>query len=110
MKTVKQVLTEARELISDKSRWTQQASARDGGGNWVAENSARACQWCAQGAVYCVGGTGPAMVSTLETAFRLLAQASPVGSGNRVVRTNDELGHEATLAMFDRAIAAAGDQ
>lgn len=46
-----EVLTRARELISEEHRWTQYAYARDKEGICVESTSPKAACWCARGAI-----------------------------------------------------------
>jgi len=109
MKTVKQVLTEARELISDPERWTTGIYAVDADGNDVVSTDPKACKWCSIGAVY-----NKAFLSCLpsDEEYTLAARsesalrrgAFEVHKENAITLVNDKMGHGASLQMFDKAI------
>jgi hypothetical protein len=91
-----EVLRAARSVIADKSRWYV-------GGYYALDDRGHECEpldegaiaWCAVGAVVKVEGEfGPAYTALYSNNAR------------SVTRTNDTGDHVATLAMFDRAIAA----
>lgn len=42
----------AHELLSDESKWTQKALARNSKGDYCFEQSPDAVQWCTVGAIY----------------------------------------------------------
>ena len=95
MKTVKQILIEARELISDPARWTQGEMARDKNGDACIISHGIA--FCSIGAINHVGILQPLKK---DAAYEVLRS---------VVRTyvsewNDTHAHEEVLAAFDRAI------
>jgi hypothetical protein len=99
--TTAEVLQKARDLIADESRWTHGYYARDEQGFDVEPNEPSATCWCALGAVYHVLDTtedealdGPAAIKALYLDERV------------PVEINDVDGHEAVLALYDRAIAA----
>lgn len=98
------VLRQARELITDSERWTQNEFARDFRGTAVSPRSELAVCWCAMGAVSRVGDNKFWLrVETkryLEIASQELFETFPE-------RVNDTLGHEAVLRMYDRAIELA---
>jgi hypothetical protein len=50
-KTVLQVLIEAKELLSDPSRWTKGGYARDKLGHKIGPRNDAACSWCIEGAL-----------------------------------------------------------
>jgi hypothetical protein len=99
MITVREVLCKARKLISDKKHWCR--------GAWH-QKRAGVDQYCALGALHEIGkgsdGNTNAIVNkTLGAASRELYSTD-------IVNVNDDLGHEATLKMFDRAIEMACDK
>lgn len=95
-------LREARELISDKSHWTQGANAKTEDGKEVPFHSSLAFKFCVAGACEKVKAVGWAF--PLENAAEYLY---PDYLGPRTV--NDQLGHEAALALLDYAIAEVED-
>ncbi len=98
------VLREARELISDPKRWTQGAISRDASGGEIAPSSERAVCWCSLGAIERIAEAGSYFATS---AYYLLYLQAEKANGLSVSSTNDELGHEAVLRMFDAAIASA---
>lgn len=92
-------LKRARELISDRSKWTQGVMARDADGKPVLPEDSSAACWCATGALRAVAPTSEVRLAALAR----LAVSSRVDDPATV---NDRLGYTATLKMFDDAIAA----
>jgi hypothetical protein len=117
MKTIKQILTEARDLISDPSRWMQNDLAADDTGLTVAPNDQSACQWCADGALHKVIGytlryrSDPGFAEHSAACDHLAAAARELfGCGfvwvNDGARGEDETeAHANILKVFDHAIA-----
>jgi hypothetical protein len=99
-----QVLRRAREIISDPGRWTQGTFARDEDGNSCDPRDDFACRWCALGAVTKAAVILGADDGIGSGAVDLLYEAQPLAT---VVAINDIQGHEAILALFDRALEAA---
>ena len=113
-------LREARELLADPERWTQEAFARNHLHWQVDAGSENACCFCAIGALHRV-----TRVHTVEAADanyyvlrRILADAVRASKlseteqrykcdGTLIVAWNDAPGrkHEEVLAVFDKAIA-----
>jgi hypothetical protein len=97
------VIRRAREIISDPVKWTQGSFARDKYGNTIEPISPYACRWCALGAIARAAkdldvrpGDGAAAVDRLYD----------ISDGMRtVVSINDNAGHAAILALFDKALA-----
>ena len=115
MTTTKGYLTAARAKIADKSNWTKHVLARDANGNDkpsdhpLANNKfwggldgryPQACQWCAMGAVQAV--TPVEHEQDANTALSIAARQ--LHNGYSIPEVNDELGHAAVLACFDKAI------
>jgi len=97
-----EVIRRAREIISDPTKWTQGTYARDKYGNCTDPGMENACRWCALGAVVQASielgvddGIGSASVDRLIDA-----------AGGPVTTINDNQGHAAVLALFDKAIAS----
>jgi len=102
------VLREARELISDPKRWTRAELARDATQHGVRANSVGATCWCALGAVLKVTDTKLAYQVWDFPATKVLMRAAKSEFGPYdIPAVNDLLGHEATIRMFDAAIASA---
>lgn len=94
------VLKAARELISDESRWTQQAMARDVSGKHVFSYDARATRWCSMGAINKASGfTGDRIPDAAMEASLAIGRVV-----FDVVKFNDSSRHAEVLAAFDRAI------
>ena len=110
-----QLLRDARGLIADPAAHTTGLLARNAAGFQVHPSHPEACQWCAAGALYRLGGVKgeePRPQSVKEALEALAAQSTigrPYDRGRFplliVAATNDH-SHAATLAMFDAAIAA----
>lgn len=118
----KQILTAARNLIADPAHWTRETVARDKRGRPTEPYNPNACQFCALGALTAVFYQADPLACTAaevneldrahEQAKRALRIAGEAGFGVNsftISRVNDQLGHEATLKMFDAAIAALPD-
>lgn len=102
------VLREARELISDPKRWTQNHFARDRRGEFISPIHPEAVCFCAGGALAKVDGTSFHNSEAHSSAWEALRHASKSLFGNSdPADVNDELGHAAVLRMFDAAIASA---
>jgi hypothetical protein len=96
-------LKAARELISDPSRWTQGAAARNDAGNETNSTSPDATCFCSLGAITKVVG---APGERRRVVKNLLREGLPEGHSYIAV-FNDTHTHEEVLAVFDRAIAHA---
>lgn len=98
-------LKKAKALIQNRKRWIQGTPARDAKGYTCNPRSKAAVYFCAIGAVV--------RVTKSKKPFDFLLAASEVqpiagfDENYPIWGTNDERGHKATLAMFDRAIAIA---
>jgi hypothetical protein len=118
---MKDYLIAARAKIADPTNWTQNAFARDVYGSEKPRNhplafnphwegidgrDPRACQWCAMGAVQAVTPSyePEALVfhALHKAAGRLYEREIGVFGG--IAEVNDNLGHDAVLACFDKAI------
>lgn len=93
-------LTAARDLLSNKARWTQGFFAHDEDGEQVACHAREAVCWCAYGAIIKVS---PSPMS-FSPAGGLLERAAADLFGISAVEVNDRHPWEDVLAMFDRAI------
>jgi hypothetical protein len=118
--TTLEILTQARELISNPARWTQHALARDANGDshplahpyhdhphWdgIRGYDSEACSWCALGAIEKVSNASlntdsnsppPARLALHRAAEKLYSLSTP--------EVNDTLGHAEVLNIYDRAI------
>lgn len=99
MNDVQLLLLAAKTLISYEEDWTQGHAARKSNGTQALAESDKAVRWCALGALKAVGAD--------YRAQRFLDEASTIGNA---IRTNDDLGHAAVMAMYDRAIELAGEE
>jgi hypothetical protein len=112
---MKNYLIAARAKIADPANWTQHVLARDANGDdkpsdhpfanyihWegIDGRDSQACQWCAVGAVQAV--TTEDIEATVILA--LCKAARQLHKADNIANVNDELGHGAVLACFDRAI------
>ena len=116
MKTVKQVLVEARALISEESKWTKGEEARDADGTPVLAYSSEADCFCALGATFAAAArsflapAGPGEVAREQlalTAGKILGRPwdllCPLGA---VADFNDHesTSHADVLALYDLTI------
>lgn len=114
MKTVRQLLVEAKALIEHPVHWTQHVYARDRAGGSVQAHDERAVCWCALGALYHVGHnampvrSGVEVVGAARDLLTLHSQRKglPIGAS----RVNDYLGHAEVMKMYDAAIATATEK
>ena len=107
----KQILIDARELIASPEHWTTGTLACRGDGEHVPWADRSASRWCAMGAIY-------------RAAYDRLGDTHLAARiGNDVIKTitppgeshlrgylptlNDQQGHAAVIAAFDRALCAA---
>lgn len=104
MNTV-EILTKARELISDESRWTRGSYAVTDEGRFTQPWEDDACRFCALGAIKKAGGFRDDSNPAAKFLGEVL-RAQFVDNG-RVDDFNDARSHAEVIALFDRAIAAA---
>ena len=102
MSTETEVLRRAREIISDPTKWTQGTYARDKYGHRAEPDSPAASRWDALGAITRASkelgvreGIGAGSVDRLITIAK-----GPVST------INDNQGHAAVLALFDKALSS----
>jgi len=127
---VRQVLEKARTLLTDSARWTRDAPARNQDGTPVRPSDPSAICWCLEAAIgIAAGRSGIVPFEMLElldrAAVDLYAAELRIEHVNfdtgdpepplwdyvayeSSSYVNDVLGHEATLAVLDRAIELAG--
>lgn len=114
-------LIEARDLISDPDRWAQGWFAYDAQNQPVNYDHELACKWCALGAINKVADIDTAPSWELESAMSEHCDKpnipesirhSVVGSVplSPVVATNDFLGHEGVIKMFNDTIEALSEK
>lgn len=101
-------LKAARSLIEDPKRWTKGVLARpsrDAGVSCWPSDEQATC-WCALGAALRIGGSkGSTPTPRYQAIADALDEQVPYERGD-VAEVNDEDGHAAILALFDKAIAA----
>ena len=107
-------LKTARELISDRERWTCRSHARDKHGDPRRVTDPDACQFCGMGALYRVAdGHLDAREQHNATmhlfcGIRALAKSGQLPSYcQSLTFVNDDLGHWAIMEVYDRAIEIA---
>lgn len=109
MKTPLEILRCARDLIADRSRWTQGKYAVDAYGYTVASYDPSAVRWCAKGAVrHCASD-----INEAGPVHHLLGNTTRdiFGSTSGVVSVNDDYGvppqqaHANVLRVLDETIA-----
>lgn len=95
--STKQILQQARELLSDTKRWTKGAFRRDASDNTVCitrhNPNPAVCSWDIIGAIREVGG----YEDEASAALDLLPE--------RLGEFNDQKSHQAVLGLLDRTIA-----
>lgn len=110
--TALEILKAARELLSDESRWTKEASARTIAGEETDALSRKAVCWCMDGAIEKAMGGWSSCRDEYSKAADALAASTHDGIGvlhrDEFVLFNDDpkTTHADMLAAFDRAIAA----
>lgn len=98
-----ELLIDAKARIQDPAHWTQEYLARDERGFVVSHYEPTACKWCAMGSLFLSAATVPTHVyQDADRALDDAAEALYPGVPYPVV--NDRLGHEAIMAVYDRAI------
>jgi hypothetical protein len=101
-------LVKVRELLSDKSRWTQRTFARDSNGWSTDVDSGNAVSWCLVGAMEKVAGRGN-FISIEKMRSRVRASVPDLANyGYSLSMFNDTQPHANVLALLDRAIDAWG--
>ena len=112
--TTREVLTEARRILTPDGAWTQDAVARDADGDPVSEGNERAVCWCVDGAV-ALAATGPSGWDSgaWTDAMTLLSEAVMPGRGELdpgVIAWQDAPGRTQAevLGLLDRAIEEEG--
>lgn len=109
--TTLEILTAARNLISDPAHWTTRVPARNEAHEVTSPRNDDACQWCALGAIAAVM---PEQAYTVDSTAAILSLSRYCGSAfqdpgypiGRITRINDSEGHTAILSAFDKAIQA----
>jgi hypothetical protein len=118
---VLEVLTDALDLIRDEDRWCRDALARTITGDHTWPNESDAYKFCARGALCQVTHTGHIWSWTQEAheADQVLNDLSGTmfpESANHpleadlLVWVNNELGHDAVVQVFEKAILELGGE
>jgi len=99
------IIERARALIENENYWCSGALARDNSGRQVDPTDATARSRCAYGALVAAAFE---LVSDLSQAHDLAdAAAREIRGSPSLINSNDNLGHAAVLALFDKTLAAA---
>lgn len=98
--TLIEILTQARDLITNPTRWTTDTLARCENMVSISPSSPDAICWCAAGALWKVGGSS----IHIDEAVDALTNACEVLYNKLIDETNDDLGHEAVIAAYNHAI------
>jgi hypothetical protein len=104
-KSIKQVLIEARTLISSRRRWTKYALARDKHDLVVPPTDPKAKCFCSLGAIEKVCGPNAVLRGAAQNRIQRAMSRAESGFCS-IASVNDYRGHAATLKMFDIAIAS----
>lgn len=102
MKSSKELLVEAKTLITNPDKWTTELWAKDEDGMGIDTCSAKATCWCAWGALLKVTGHENKEKGGYNDAWKALQ----AGMNGNVPVFNDYHTHEEVLAAFDKAIEA----
>ena len=102
MKTTLEILTQARELLSDPARWTQGVLAQCADGATTCPNDPDAVCWCFHGALYRAAGIAEYRKDSARRAYALLRQHL---GGELLSTFNDTHTHAQVLAALDHVIA-----
>lgn len=105
----KELLTKAKELISDPNKWTKESFARNKDNKPVEYLSPDATCFCAIGAIRKVGYSNESFTKTLPAEIKLQREVQKNTIFAEVASFNDFLltTHEEVLHLFDKAIEAA---
>lgn len=102
------VLKRIEARIGDSSRWTFGDMARDTHGRSVSALNPAATRWCLDGAAYCESnGEIDGLYGTVSKWLRHAARSLYPESRDSYTRVNDDLGHDAVMAVVRRAIEIA---
>ena len=104
MNNITEVLTEARELISDPKRWTQGLYARDVRGNYTKWNSPEAACWCSAGAIAKVVGASTDSDIEYDPIAKRAIKKLMYGINSSIYKFNDSHTHAEVLTAFDKVI------
>lgn len=102
---IKEVLIEARKIISDPRNWTQKSFARNEEGVPCPLFDHHAFCFCSVGAIQRASFCLEKRWFEVEKAIDWLSQTSFMKYGQTITQANDEHSHEEILELFDLAIA-----
>ena len=106
----KEILGQARALLSPPQSWSQHSWAYDQTDARVPLQSKAACSWCLEGAIRRVAIRGKASEADLDRAFALIRDQIQVpGNYPTIQGWNDRprTTHREVLFVLDKAIASA---
>lgn len=101
------VIAKAKELLSDRTKWTTGAIARDADGHSVNANSKKVVCWCSLGAVAHVAdalNAGRGYLIANRAIDRLVGAAYLLYDRESIAEVNDLLGYDAAMKLFDYAL------
>lgn len=104
---VKQVIENAKKLLSDREHWTKDSFARCSNGNTIGYNSPYACKFCAEGAIKraCFDlGISTFECSRIVTFMDLIAGELHETYMINVNDDNEDAGFDMIHNLFDKAI------
>lgn len=100
-----ELLKDAYQRIKDSSHWTQNVEAVDEEGKWTWADSSDAVKWCALGSlVKSIKSPLNRQGVTFGKILPLLMNQLPDGV-DAVSALNDDVGHEAICALYEKTIA-----
>lgn len=123
IKSTKQLIEEARELIKNPDNWCQEAFSRDKTGKPVSSWKEEAIKFCAIGALYRVSpyATDKDLFSKIDpdslkqkdnhnNTFDVLQKTSKRLFGQLVQNINDTTGHADIMKIYDETIKELNEQ
>jgi hypothetical protein len=107
-RTYRQVLLDARALITDPDRWVQKDFARMETGDFCKPRDPRACQWCLLGATAWAsnihGIISPKLLEYFDQLRVYLYPPTQEPHFDSTFEMNDYLSHDKVLEFLDLAI------
>jgi len=108
--TALDILTAAYAIVIDPAKWTQGSRARDKAGNNVCTFDKAAVCFCTVGAIEKVAGPRNSMDRAHADARGYLSRVANAEFYRSPISVNDEIGHDFTLLMFEKAIELAKEE